>query len=160
MKDKEKYIDGFIENKLRKSELKKTSGDFTRMLMERVNAENKSVLEETKRDRIAKYIIGTFSTLIIGFTVMLGYIGSKSSVSTGRETGVNLDSTFETSNNFFQQFLNYIELFFLKSLEFFGVSMNPKTVLIAMVVIFVVAVFFFGEKLFIRGKYKSSVQMK
>jgi hypothetical protein len=164
MTEKEKYqdkqTDQFIENKLRKSALKKTSGDFTKMLMERVRTENKAVLEETKRDRIAKYVIGSFSTFIIGFTILIGYMGSKNSVSTNRETGVNLDSTFETSNNFLQQFLSYIQSFFLQVLEFFGVSVNPKTMLIAMVVILVVAVFFIGERIFIRGKLKSGVQLK
>ncbi|MCI0449917.1 MAG: hypothetical protein L0Y79_09055 [Chlorobi bacterium] len=161
MTDKNKYIEEFIDNKLKKSFLKKTSGNFTKLLMERVHAENKSVLEETKRDRIAKYVIASFSTFIIAFTVAIGYLsGTKGSVPTNSGTGVNIDSTIESSSGFFQQFLYYIQSFFVKTLEFLGVSISPNTLLITMVVIFVVGVFLLGERIFIRSKYKSSVQLK
>jgi hypothetical protein len=161
MADKNRYIEAFIDNKLRKSSLKKTSGGFTKVLMERVHAENKSVLEESRRDRIAKYIIASFSTFIIGFTVVIGYLsGSRGSVSPDTQTGVNIDSTVESSSSFLQQFLFYVQSFFVKILEFLGVSINPNTLLISMVVIFVVGVFLLGERLFIRSKYKSSVQLK
>jgi len=161
MTDKNKYIEEFIDNKLRKSSLKKTSSDFTKLLMQRVHSENKSVLEETKRDRIAKYVIASFSTFIIAFTIVIGYLsGSKGSVSPDTQTGVNIDSTIESSSGFLHQFLYYIQSFFLKALEFLGVSISPNTLLITMVVIFVVGVFLLGERIFIRSRYKSSVQLK
>ena len=74
MRDKNKYIDEILEAKLRKSKLSSATGDFTSHLMKRITAENKALLEERKSDRVVKYIIGSFSFLMLAFTFTLGFI--------------------------------------------------------------------------------------
>lgn len=159
MRDKNKYIEEFLESKLRKSGLKKTSGDFTKHLMGRITAENKALLEERKGDRIVKYAIGSFSFLILGFTVLLGVLSGKSSVQTTESTGVGFD-TVQTSNALIEKLLFYVQSFFMNILNFFGLSISSGSLTIILVVALVVAVFLFGERLFLRGRYKSSVQLK
>ena len=159
MRDKNKYIDEVIETKLRKSELTKTSADFTQHLMSRISAENKALVEERKSDRIVKYVIGAFSFLIVGFTVLLGILSKTAGKQSTDTTGVGFN-TVKTSNSFIENVLYYIEMFFRNVLGFFGLSVNSSSATIIMVVVLLVAVFLIGERLFLRGKYKSSVQLK
>jgi hypothetical protein len=159
MRDKEKYIEEFLESRLRKSELKRTSGDFTGHLMKRITAENKALLEERKSDRIVKYAIGSFSFLMLAFTIGIGIISKRETNATSDASGIGFD-TMQTSNSFIETVLIYIQRFFMGVLEFFGVSMSPGSVTIMLVVILVVAIFFIGERVLLRGKYRSSIQMK
>ena len=159
MRDKNKYIDEFVESKLRTSRLNRTSADFTQHLMSRITAENKALLEERKGDRIVKYVIGTFTFLILGFTLILGFVSSTGTQQTTEGTGVGFN-TVQTSNSFVETMLFYIQSFFMNVLSFFGVSLSPGSVTIMLLVILVVAVFLVGERLFLRGKYKSSVELK
>ncbi|HMT10932.1 MAG TPA: hypothetical protein PKA39_04845, partial [Ignavibacteria bacterium] len=87
MRDKNKILDEAIEAGLRKCRSFKASGDFTQHLMKRIAAENKSILEERRSDRIVKYVIGTFSFLMLGFTFMLGMMSKSASVSTDDSGG-------------------------------------------------------------------------
>jgi hypothetical protein len=159
MRDKNKYIDEFIEGKLRKSSLKGTSSDFSAHLMKRISAEHKALVEERKSDRIVKYAIGSFSFLMLGFTFLLGIL-SKSGRTSGSETSDVGIETIQSSNSFIGSVIYYIQKFFLDVLEFFGVSLTPGSMTIIMVVALVVLVFIAGERLFLRGKLKSSIQMK
>jgi hypothetical protein len=159
MRDKNKYIDDFIEGKLRKSSLKGTSSDFSAHLMKRISAEHKALVEERKSDRIVKYAIGSFSFLMLGFTFLLGIL-SKSGSTTGSETSDVGFETMQSSNSFIATVVYYVQQFFLGVLEFFGVSLTPGSMTIIMVVALVVLVFIAGERLFLRGKLRSSIQMK
>lgn len=159
MRDKNKYIEEFIESKLRKSGLKKTSGDFTVHLMKRITAENKALLEERKSDRIVKYAIGSFSFFVLAFTFALGIISKTEGVKSSDSTGVGFD-TVQTSNSLIDRMVYYIESFFMSILNFFGLSISTSSLSIILIVVLVVAVFLIGERLFLRGRFKSSIQMK
>ena len=159
MRDQNKHIDELLESKLKKSGLKSISGDFTGHLMKRIAAENKALLEERKSEKIVKYAIGSFSFLMLAITVGLGVLSKKSVVSPSESSGVGFDSV-QTSNSFIDSMVYYIQGFFMNVLEFFGVSLDRSSVTIMLVVVLVIAVFMIGERLFLRGKYKSSVQLK
>ena len=155
-----KHIDDFIENKLRKSPLVKTSGNFTAMLMEKIQAEGKLALEETKSDRIAKYIIGGVSSLIIGFTVLIAYLTGSKDTSTTDATGIDISPALHSSNNYFERFTSFIESIFIKSLELVGLSASSKTVSITLTILGIVCMFLLAERYLIRGKLKSSINLK
>ena len=159
MREKSKYIDDITDSRLRTSRLSKTSGDFTKHLMQRISAENKALVEERKSERIVKYVIGSFSMLIIGFTVMLGILSGASRQSADETAGISF-STVQTSNSLIEQLLFYIQSFFLKALNFFGISLDSGTLNIILIIALLVAVFMAGERLFTRGKLKSSIQLK
>jgi hypothetical protein len=159
MRDKNKYIDEIIEGRLRSSRVSRTTGDFTKHLMQRISAENKALAEERKSERIVKYAIGSFSFFVIAFTVGLGIITTTESRNTGSTTGVGFDSV-QTSNSLIEQMLYYIQQFFISALNFFGLSLDSGSVNIMLIVVVLVAVFLIGERLFLRGRMKSSIQMK
>jgi len=158
MRDKNKYIEEFLESKLRKSELKNTSGDFTVHLMKRISAENKVLQEERKSERIVKYAIGSFSFLIVAFTVVLGIVSKSGKVTSG-STDVGFD-TVQTSNSLLERLVYYVESFFMSILDFLGISISSGSLSVILVVLLVVVVFLIGERLFLRGRFKSSVQLK
>lgn len=159
MRDKNKYIDELIDSRLRKSGLSRTSPDFSAHLMKRISAEHKALAEERKSDRIVKYAIGSFSFLMLGFTFVLGIL-SKSGSTSGSETSDVGFETMQSSSSFIATVVYYVQQFFLNVLEFFGLSLTPDSLTIIMVVALVVLVFIAGERLFLRGKLKSSIQMK
>lgn len=159
MRDKNKYIDDIIEGRLRASRVSKTSGDFTQHLMQRISAENKALVEERKSERIVKYAIGSFSVFVIGFTVVLGIISSAGKQVSGETTGVGFDSV-QTSNSLVEQLLYYVQSFFINALSFFGLSLDSGSINIILIVAVLVGVFLIGERLFLRGKLRQSIQMK
>ncbi|MBN8585049.1 MAG: hypothetical protein J0M37_08125 [Ignavibacteria bacterium] len=159
MRDKNKYIDEIIDAKLRRSAVKAPSGDFTSHLMKRITAENKALLEERKSDRVVKYIIGSFSFLMLAVTFTLGFISKSASVSTDESTGIAFD-TVQRSNTWLESMVYYIQGFFAEVLSFFGVSLSSGTINIMLVVILVAVVYILGERLFLRGKFKQSMQVK
>lgn len=159
MRDKNKYIDEIIDGRLRSSRTSATSGDFTQHLMKRIAAENKSLAEERKSERIVKYAIGSFSMIVIAFTVGLGIISSTGTQSGGDSTGVGFNSV-QTSNSLIEQAFYYIQQFFIRALNFFGVSLDSGSVNIMLIVLVLVVVFLIGERLFLRGRLRSSIQLK
>lgn len=159
MRDKNKYIEDFIDSRLRRSVLKKTSGDFSSHLMQRISSENKALLSERKSDRIVKYAIGSFSFFMLAITVGLGILSKTAGSRSGNSTGVGFDSV-STSNSFIDKLVYYVEALFVNILNFFGLSVDPGSVTILLVILLVVAVFLLGERLFLRGKLRSSMQLK
>jgi hypothetical protein len=157
MRDKNKYIEDFIESKLRSGSLKKTSDDFSKHLMQRIAAENKALAEERKSERIVKYVISSFSIFAIGFTVLLGVLSSTGKQSTGE--GVEF-SSIQTSNSLIEKLMYYVQSFFLDVLGFFGLSLSAGSINVMLIVILVVAVFILGERIFLRGRLKSGIQLK
>ncbi len=159
MRDKNKYIDDIIDSRLRASKVAKPSGDFTTHLMQRISAENKSLVEERKSERIVKYAIGSFSLFVIGFTVTLGIISSTGKQTSGDPTGVGFNSV-QTSNSLIEQLLYYVQSFFINALSFFGLSLDSGSINIMLIVAVLVGVFLIGERLFLRGRLKQSIQLK
>lgn len=159
MRDKNKFIEDFIESKLRKSGLKRASGDFTTHLMQRITAENKALMEEKKSDRIVKYAIGSFSFLMLAFTFVLGFISKSSKITSSDSAGVGFDSV-QTSTSLIETMVYYIQEFFISILRFFGVSLSSGTVTIILVVVLLVAVFLIGERFIMKGKLRSGVELK
>ena len=159
MRDNNKYIDEILDSKLRKSRLSNATGDFTSHLMKRITAENKALMEEKKSDRVVKYIIGSFSFLMLAFTFTMGFLSKRAGVNSDETTGVAFD-TMQRSNSILDTMVYYIQSFFTSVLSFFGVTLSGSSVNIILVVILVAAVYLVGERLFLRGKYKSSIQAK
>jgi hypothetical protein len=148
-------IDDFIERRLRQAPLSKTSSDFTSHLMKRMQSEYESALAEARSDRIAKYIIGVFCSLILIVTVILSY-AAKSSVSSAIEsTNIKIEPTIETSTNYFQQFLSFIQNFSADVFAFFGFSVSPQTVSIFAGLFVVFTLFFLADRILLKGKLRS-----
>ena len=148
-------IDEFIESKLRQAKPENTSSDFSRFVMKRVSSEYKSYVEEEKRDRVAKYIIGAFSSLMVVFTFILGYLAKSDINSTVKSTGINIEPTVETSNNIVLQFLGYIQNFFVNVLAMLGLTATPQTISMIVGLVLVVAFYFLADRYFLKGKLKS-----
>jgi len=159
MRDKNKFIDEIIDAKLRKSSLKQASGDFTSHLMKRITAENKALMEEKKSDRVVKYIIGSFSFLMLAFTFALGIMSKTAAVNSDESTGVAFD-TMQRSNTWLETMFYYIQSFFGNVLSFFGITLSSGSINVILVVVLVAVVYLVGERLFIRGKMKQSMQVK
>jgi hypothetical protein len=148
-------IDEFIEGKLRQTKLESTSSDFKQFVIKRVKSEYKTYGEEERRDRIAKYIIGVFSAIMVGFTVILGYIAKSDIDSTVKSTGITIEPTVETSNNILQQFLSYIQSFFINLLGMLGLSASPQTVSIVIGLVLAVIFYVVADRVFLKGRLKS-----
>ena len=155
-----KHIDDFIEGKLRKSRVVNTSGDFSSMLMQKIQAEGKLALEETKTDRLAKHFIGGFSSLVIGLTILIAYLSGSRGINTSETSGINISPALHSSNNLFGRFADFIESVFVQALELVGLSASSKTISIILTVIGIVCLFLLAERFLIRGKFRSSVNMK
>ena len=152
MTNGKKRIDEFLEQKLRRSALFQTRSDFQALLMQKIVLEHKKLTEENRKEKIVKYVLGSFSTFMIGFTVVIGYMSSKTeSVITG--------TTVERSNTLVGRLVYAVQTLFIEVLNFFGVSISSTTVTVALIIFLVIGIFLMGERLFLRGKYKSSVNI-
>lgn len=157
MTNGKKQIDEFLDLELGKSKLARPRDDFQKLLMQKVIAEHKKLVEETRKERIVKYVLGAFSTFMIGFTIVIGYLyGKAESVSAASD----VNATVERSNTLVGRLVYAVQWLFLSVLNLLGVSVSPAALNIAIIIILVVTVFLVGERLFLRGKYKSSVQAK
>jgi len=154
MTNGKKRIDEFLEQKLSRSSLVQTKDDFQKILMQKIVTEHKKLVDENRKEKIVKYALGSFSTFMIGFTIVLGYITSKSeSVSSGTNVAV------ERSNTLVGRLVYAVQSVFIEVLNFFGVSISPTTLTVALIIVLVVGVFLMGERLFLRGKYKSGINI-
>ena len=152
MTNGKKRIDEFLEQKLRRSALVQTKSDFQGLLMQKVVLEHKKLTEENRKEKIVKYVLGSFSTFMIGFTIIIGYMSGKTeSISTG--------TTVERSNTLVGRLVYAVQTLFLEVLNFFGVSISSTTVTVALIILLVIGVFLMGERLFLRGKYRSSINI-
>jgi magnesium-transporting ATPase (P-type) len=148
-------IEEFIESKLRQAKLENTSSDFSQFVMKRVSSEYKTYVEEEKRDRVAKYIIGAFSTLMVVFTFILGYLAKSDINSSVQSTGISIEPTVETSNSFILQFLGYIQTFFVNVLGLLGLTATPQTISMIVGLVLVILFYFLADRVFLKGKLKS-----
>jgi hypothetical protein len=148
-------IDDFIESRLRQAALSKTSSDFTSHLMKRMQAEYRSSLEEVRRDRIAKYIVGSFCSLIIIVTVIIGYFAKTDVSSTVESANIKIEPTIENSANYFQQLLSFIQNFSVDVLGFFGLSISPHTINVFAGLLVVLTLFFLADKAIFKDKLRS-----
>lgn len=152
---KKRKIEEFIDSKLRQAKLENTSSDFTGFVMKRVSSEYKSYVEEEKRDRVAKYIIGAFSALMVIFTFILGFLAKSDISSAEQPTGISIEPTVETSNGIVMQFLGYIQNFFVNVLAMLGLTASPQTISLIAGLILVVVFYFLADRVFLKGKLKS-----
>jgi hypothetical protein len=152
---KKRKTEEFIDSKLRQAKLENTSSDFTGFVMKRVNSEYKSYVEEEKRDRVAKYIIGAFSALMVVFTFILGFLAKSDISSAEQSTGISIEPTVETSNGIVMQFLGYIQNFFVNVLAMLGLTASPQTISLIVGLILVVVFYFLADRVFLKGKLKS-----
>ncbi|MGA2667769.1 MAG: hypothetical protein ABSF32_02500 [Ignavibacteria bacterium] len=156
MPDNSKKIEEYIDNALRRSSVYITSANFTSVLMERVAAENKTAIEELKRDRIAKYIIGTFISLTLFVTIIIGYLSGGEVNSKIETTSVRIQPTIETSSNYVQQFVGYIKSFSMGILNYLGLSATPKTLSILLSFLLIFALYLVADRIFLKGRLKTS----
>jgi len=154
MAQSNRKIDDFLDQKLRRVPVIQPKDDFSKILMQKVITEHKRLTEETKKERIVKFVLGFFSTFMIGFTVVIGYLYGKSDVITSGS-----EVTVERSNSMAGKLVTAIQSVFLSVLNFFGVSISPTTLNIALIILLVIGVYLLGERLFLRGKYKSVKSM-
>ncbi len=152
---KERKINEFIESKLRKSKPEAASGDFTSFVMKRMQSEYKSMKAEVRRERIAKYIIGAFSSLMVIFTVIIGYLAKSEIGSEVKSTGIKIEPTVETSNNILQQFLAFMSAFFENVLGFFGLTATTQNISIIIGLVLIVLFYFLADRVLLKGRLKS-----
>ncbi len=152
---KDRKINELIESKLRKSRQADASDDFTSFVMKRVKSEYSSFAAEARRDRIAKYIIGAFSSLVLIFTIVIGFIAKSEVSSEVESTGIRIEPTVETSNNIVQQFLSYISTFFENVLGFFGLSATVQNLSIIIGLILIVVFYFLADRVLLKGRLRS-----
>jgi len=161
MTDIKRNIDRFLDEKLRSSGVSKTSEAFSSFLMNRISEENKKILAESKSDRVVKYVIGSFTALLIGITVLMGVLsGSSASVHSSRETAVNFSPAIESSNNYLERFISFIQSIFAGLLNLLGISASSKSFSIILMIVAVVTLFLAADKFLMRGKLRSETTMK
>lgn len=148
--DFDKIFNTFLDKRLRRADVNKTSDNFTKLVMERVNNENKTAVEEIKTDRLAKYIIGGFSFLTFVAAI---FAGIYSSSGTGVKTGsISFEPTLQTSTNYFQSFYETISTFFVNLFGVFGLHVSFQTAIIIGGLILAFGLFFAADRFLIRGK--------
>lgn len=150
----QKKIEEYLDNRLRNARLVKPSEEFTSGLMFKIQEESKLAKEESKRDRIAKYIIGSFSSLVIVVTVIIGIL-SGSHPSSNVTKNFSIEPTIETSNNYLNQFFTFIQNIFSKVLDLLGLSFSSSSFGIVVGLLIAVTLFLLADKLLVRGKLKS-----
>ena len=120
--------------------------------MNRIELENKKILAESKSDRVVKYVIGSFTALLIGITVLMGVLSkSSSSPVTGRENAVNFSPAIESSNNYLERFISFVQYIFMSLLNLLGISASSKSFSIALMIIVVVTLFLAADRFLMRG---------
>lgn len=148
--DFDKIFNTFLDKRLRRADVNKTSDNFTKLLMERINAESKTAAEEVKTDRLAKYIVGGFSFLTLIVTILAGIFStSDSKVETGK---ISFEPTLQTSTNYFQRFYESISSFFVDMLSLLGLRVSVQTAVIIGGLLLSAVLFFAADRLLLRGR--------
>jgi hypothetical protein len=156
MRDKNKIIDEIIDSKLQTSKIYNTKPDFSAHLMNRIISESKSIAAERKSDKLVKYIISSFSFVMISITIIIGYAANTSNVSSENSYGVTLESVEKTSS-FLNTAISYIQKFFIDVLSFFGVSVSSTSLNIIAIIFLILIVYLIGDRLIFRNKLKQTV---
>lgn len=153
--DNNKKIEEFLEAKLRGAGGYKPSGDFGRNLMVRIHEENVVAREEKKTNKLAKYIIGGFSSFVVGLTIILGLLSrSKSTVSApGR---FNIEPALDTSNNYINRFFGFISDMFGKAMDLLGLSSTPRAIELVAALLIAFVLFMIADKIFVRGRLRTN----
>ena len=154
--DNKKKIEDFLEAKLRGAGGFTLPGDFSRNLMVKIQEENAQAREEMKTNKLAKYIIGGFSSFVIGLTIILGLLsGSKSTVSSpGR---FNIEPAIDTSNNYINRFFGLISDMFAKVVSLLGLSNTSNTVELIAALVIAFVLFMIADRIFVRGRLRSNL---
>ena len=122
-------------------------------LIVRTEAEE-ATKEELKRDRIAKYIISAFCSMVVMITVAIGLL-SGSQKSTSVSNNFSIEPALETSNNYLNQFFAFIQNIFSKVLDVFGLSYSPRSFEIILGLLLAISLFMLADRILIKGKLKS-----
>ncbi|MGH2574603.1 MAG: hypothetical protein ACRDFC_02775 [Ignavibacteria bacterium] len=149
-------IDKYIERKLSESKTARTSENFTRLLMENVNAEYKLALQENKWNRAAKFImgfIGSFTFVVLSLSV---YFYVKSSKSTPELYGesFSIDPSPDTGINFFEQFILFIQSIPIKAFNLLGLSASPQAINIILFLLVLASIYWLADKIFVKHKLR------
>jgi hypothetical protein len=156
MIDKHKKIEEYIENKLRNLALNQPSKDFNKFLMEKITAEYRVYTSEARTDKIIKYSIGSFVAIVIGIIILSGVASKSSQQVEGNFTGINISPAVQTSGNYLDKFIAFIQNIFIEVMGSLGLTISPSTITLFLVGLFVVALFVLGEKFLIKGRLKSA----
>ena len=152
-----KDIDQFLDERLRRSASRNTtSADFTSSVMKQVKTEYDFALAESRRDRIAKYIIGAFSFATIALTLFIGYLSRSEVNRTVESTNIKIQPAIESSNTFIQQFLSFMQNIFTGALGLLGLTVSTRTVIILLVLLIVITLYFLADRFLIKGKLRSN----
>jgi len=155
MTNKPKKIEEYIDNKLRSSAVSRLSDDFNKHLMTKVSADYRIFASEAKTDRIIKYAIGSFISIVLGIIVLFGVVSKSSEQVEGNSTGININPAVQTSSNYLEKFIGFIQNIFVDILGSFGLTVSPSTIVIFLVGVFVIVLFLMGEKFLLKGRLKS-----
>jgi quinol-cytochrome oxidoreductase complex cytochrome b subunit len=157
MVENRKDIEQFLDERLRRSASRNTTSEgFTEHVMKQAKTEYDFAVAENKRDRIAKYIIGSFSFITIAFTLLLGYLSRSEVNETVQSTNIKIQPTIQSSNTFIQQFIMFIQNVFTGALGLLGLTVSTRTVTILLVLLIVFTLYFLADRFFLKGKLRST----
>lgn len=156
----QRKTDEYIDSKLRKAEMRKPSSDFTSLVMNKVKAEHALAMKELKREKKVKWFIGSFISLVLGFTFVAAYFSKPSSKTTTDTNSFNIGPAVEKSTGLVDTLVFYIEMAFNTVADLFGLSSSPQSVKIGVVLAIAVALFFLAERFVIRNRFKTIGNMK
>lgn len=151
----QRKIEDYLEQKLRRGEVKNTSADFPQLVMRRVQVEHSLVVKEARRERKIKWSIFGFISFTLLFTFFVTFFSKSSGKDTTDTRGFNLNPAIETSTGLADRLVGYIEAGFSYILSLLGLSLSSQTMKLVMIIGGIVLLFFLVERFILRSKLKS-----
>ena len=140
MQDDSKNIDSYLEENIRISLKASASPNFSLELMKRVELEKEFAKEDVKTERIVRYIIGSLTSLMVVFAIIIGFVMKTN------EDGKEI-SYFNSLINTFSTFVENVSL---TAAETFGFAFNFETGIVILLIMVCVFLFSFAEKIIFR----------
>jgi hypothetical protein len=147
-------FDKYLDSKLRKSGIAKTSDNFTRLLMDKIQADYAIEAELRKRDRAANYIIGFFSSLIGIITIMTGYFYISTRAEEVSRFNNYIYSGSDAGLGFFERFTIFIQDLSLKITSILGFNQSSSFVNVIMLLIILSALYLLSDRIFMKHRTK------
>jgi len=140
MQGDSKNIDSYLDENIRLSLKSSASSDFTFELMKRVELEKEFAKDDVKTEKLVKYIIGSFISLMAIFAVIFGLVLKTN------EDGIEV-SYF---NSLIDKFSTFVEYVSLMATETLGFAFDFETGIVILLVMACVFLFSFAEKIIFR----------
>lgn len=134
-------FDKYLDSKIRKSDITRTSDNFTRQLMNKIQTDFAVEAELRKSDRAANYIMGFFASLMVIITVTAGYFYFSA------ETFYS-----DTGTGYFETFLIFIQTLPSRIASILGFNQVTGFVNIIVLLIISSTLYLLADRLIIKRK--------